>query len=385
MKNTFLFAFLLFTLISNAQNEFKDGSYTSKNQEEFSGLIKIISEREIIFKHSIDSNEKILNAQAIQTFSFKKPYKKYISLSENNQPAKFFEYVIESDVSLLILDDTYYLKNETEGLNKLEVKKIETSTDQGKYESTINTYIGVLNNYSKNCKDLQSKVNAVKYNRKSLSKFVSELNACTNNDINDFSIDEEVVNLFEAGVTVGGNYANFEDTTTGGYKTESPSMGLGIGGFVSFSPNINKYNLSFLFGIEYNQKKVDYSYREPNFVSDRNIVHDASVIEPYLLALYQPFYNKKGLFSPYIGLGTSYGFTLSHEIQERDNLSEVIYERDVNQTFSLLYKFGTFINVSKNKFMFELAFSDYSYQVPGEAEDYGTNFQLKIGYVFNLK
>ena len=278
----------------------------------------------------------------------------------------------------------YYIHNQTNGLKKLEVKKIEKSTDQGVFESTINSYIGVLSYYAKECPSSQTEVNSVVYRRKSLSDFVIKLNECNSSIVKDYS-EDPAINLLEIGITAGGNYASFEDARTNGYKTDGGDFGLSLGGYVSFSPNITKYNLSFLLGIEYNQKKDEYVYDQANFPGERSVIHDASVLEPYVAAIYQPFYNNKGLFSPYIGIGSSYGFTLKHNVEIIDLFSDQSFERELDQTFSIVFKLGTFVNISGNKLMFELAHSNYSYQIPGRVEDYGKNFQLKLGYVIKLK
>lgn len=376
---------LLLTFNLFSQNTFQNGNYTKSNNEDVNGLIKIISESNIIFKETEDAKETMLTSETIKGFTITDPFKKFISLSEENATSAFYEYVIDASTALLILNDVYYVYNQTNGLKKLEVKKIQKTTDQGVFESTINSYVGILSYYANDCKELQSEANSVKYNRNSLSNFIIELNKCNNEEVKDYTIDKSVVNLLDVGITAGGNFARFEDTRTNGYKTSGGSFGPSFGGFVSYSPNISKYNLSFLLGIEYNKKEVDYTYDEPNFPGPRNVIHDASVIEPYFVALYQPFYNKQGLLSPYIGVGTSYGFTLKHNIEVNDIFSEATFDRDVDQSFSILFKVGTFININKNKFLVELAFSDYSYQTEGNAEDYGGNFQAKIGYVFNLK
>ncbi|MBR9846608.1 MAG: hypothetical protein GYB35_11155 [Algicola sp.] len=384
-KNLLCCLTLLLTFNIYSQNIFQNGSYTKTNQEEVNGLIKIISNSNIVYKQTEDSKETMLTPETIKGYTITNPFKKFISLSEDGASSEFFEYVIDASTSLLISNDVYYVYDQTHGLKKLEVKKIQKTTDQGVFESTINSYVGILSYYANNCKELQTEANSVKYNRKSLSEFIVKLNKCNNTEVKDYSVDKSVVNLVDIGVTTGGNFASFEDTRAGGYKTSGGDFGLNVGGFVSFSPNISRYNLSFLLGVEYNQKKVNHTYEEPNFPGPRNIIHDASVIEPYFVALYQPFYNNQGLLSPYIGLGTSYGFTQKHSIEVNDIFAEETFERDVNQSFSVLFKVGTFININKSKFLLEIAFSDYSYQTPGKAEDYGKNFQAKIGYVFNLK
>jgi len=384
MKKLLICFITLFSMNIYSQNVFQNGSYTNKQNTTVKGLIKIVSDTNIIFKENADSKERMFTAKTLNGFSLEDPFKKYISLSNEENAVSFYEYVIEGDISLLILNKVYFINDQANGLKKLEVKKIEKSTDQGVFESTINSYIGVLSYYAKDCESSQAEVNSVKYNRRSLSDFVRKLNQCNNSDIKDYSV-QNIVNLLELGITVGGNFASFEDTRTNGYKTDGGSFGLSIGGFVSYSPNITKYNLSFLLGIEYNQKKVDYTYQEANFFGPRVVTHDASVIEPSLVVLYQPFYNNQGLLSPYIGLGTSYGFTLKHDIEVIDTFFETSEDRDVNQSFSFLFKAGTFIDINKHKFLIEFAFSDYNYQTPGSAEDYGNNFQIKAGYVFNLK
>ncbi|WCO02582.1 hypothetical protein [Psychroserpens ponticola] len=266
----------------------------------------------------------MFSAETVKNFTLEEPFKEFVSLSVDNK-ASFFEYIINASTSLFISDDIYFINDQTNGLKKLEIKKIQKSTDQGVFESTINSYVGILSYYAKNCQELQTEANSVKYNRKSLSDFVIKLNKCNNAEVKDYSTDKSVVNLLEVGITLGGNYATFEDTRNNGYKTSGADFGPSFGAFISFSPNITKYNLSFLFGVEYNQKKVDYNYEEPNFFGPRSVLHDANVVEPYLVATYQPFHNKQGLLSPYIGLGTSYGFTLKHDIEVKDIFSEEIY------------------------------------------------------------
>ncbi|MCB0446822.1 MAG: hypothetical protein KDD03_04815 [Gelidibacter sp.] len=384
-KNALICLTLLLTYNIYSQNVFQNGSYTNNNLEEISGLIKVISESNIIFKENETAKETMFSSNTIKGYTLTNPFKRFSSFTEENQPSAFYEYVVDASTALLILNDVYYVYNSTNGLKRLEVKKIQKTTDKGVFESTINSYVGILSYYANDCKDLQAEANSVKYNRKSLSDFIIKLNKCNNAEVKDYTIDKAVVNLLDIGITLGGNFARFEDTRNNGYKTNGGSFGPSIGGFVSFSPNISKYNLTFQMGLEYNKKKVNYTYDEPNFPGARTVIHDASVIEPYLAALYQPFYNKGGILSPYIGIGTSYGFTLKHQIEINDIFSEEAFDRDVNQSFSLLFKVGTFLNINKNKFLFELAFSDYSYQTPGNAEDYGGNFQAKIGYVFNLK
>lgn len=386
MKKTYLFTLaLLITFGLYSQNAFQSGSYTNNQQKTTSGLIKVISDNNIVYKESTDSKEIMFTAETAKGYTLDDPFKKFVSLSEDNKSPAFFEYIVDSSISLLILNNIYFVHDQNNGLKKLEVKKITKSTDKGVFESTINSYVGILSYYAKDCETSLTEVNSVKYNRKSLSDFIIKLNQCNNNEINDYSVDN-AVNLLDIGITAGGNSTTFEDATTGGYKTGGGgSYGLSLGGFVSYSPNISKYNLSFILGVEYNQKKDDYTYNQANFAGERTVTHDASVIEPYLAAIYQPFYNKKGLFSPYIGVGTSYGFTLKHDIEVIDLFSEESYESEVDQSFSFLFKVGTIVNIKENKFLVELVFSNYSYQTEGNAENYGGNFQAKIGYVFNLK
>ena len=384
-KNLLCCLTLLVSLSIYSQNVFQNGSYTKTNQEEVYGLIKVISDSNIVFKQTEDSKETMLTPETIKGYTLTDPFRKYISFSEDTMPSAFYEYIIEGDVSLLILDKVYFIHNESNGLKKLEVKKIEKSTDKGVFESTINSYIGVLSYYAKDCASAQAEVNSVVYRRKSLSDFIIKLNECHGGVVQDYSTDP-AINLLEVGVTAGGNYAAFEDARNGGYKTDGGDFGLSLGAFLSYSPNITKYNLSFILGVEYNQKKDEYVYDEPNFPAPRTVSHDATVIEPYLLTIFQPFYNNKGLLSPYIGLGTSYGFTLKHDVTTVDlfGLSEQTIDRELDQTFSVLFKLGTFVNVSGNKLLFEIVYSNYSYQRPGKVEDYGNNFQVKLGYALKL-
>ncbi|WP_152611341.1 hypothetical protein [Psychroserpens mesophilus] len=382
-KSLLVLLSVLLTISMFSQNVFQNGSYTTNNQEEVNGLIKVVSESNIIYKQSDDAKETMFTSETIQGYTLNDPFRKFTSLSENNTPSAFYEYVIEGDISLLILNKVYYIHNQTNGLKKLEVKKIEQSTDQGVFESTINSYIGILSYYAKDCPSLQADVNSVVYRRNSLSEFVIKLNECNNNPINDYS-EDPAINLLELGITAGGNYAAFEDARTSGYKTDGGDFGLSLSAYLSYSPNITKNKISFFLGVEYNQKKDEYTYEKSNFPGPRTVIHDASVIEPYIAAIYQPFYNKKGLFSPYIGIGSSYGFTLQHEVTIIDLFSEQRFDRELDQTFSILFKLGSFITISENKFLFEIVYSNYSYQIPGKVEDYGNNFQIKLGYVINL-
>jgi hypothetical protein len=283
-------------------------------------------------------------------------------------------------------DNNYYIDNQENGLNLLEVKKTIQNNKTGVYESKINTYVGVLNYYAKDCQTLQKKANSTKYNRKSLANFVLKLNACQNSESKDY-LKSSRIDLLEIGVTTGSNFASFENTVGNPYKTKTSGslFGLNLGAFVAFSPDIKKYNVTFEFGVEYNQKRTDYTYKEQNFTFDRTAKIDAAVIESYAAIIYQPFYSSKTLFNPYLGAGTSYGFNLKHDINVSNGPTTNSSKLDTNQNFSLMLKLGTFINVKDQKFMFELSYSDYNYKYSGFIENYGNNLQVKVGYVFNIK
>ncbi len=388
MKHIAVLAFaLFFSIASFAQKIFQPGNYTDKTGTTTSGLIKIISDVEIEFKSDKKSKSKIINANSIDGYTITEPFKKYTSLRLEGAASQFYAYVIESDISLLEQGKLYFIHNETNGLRKLEVKVTEKSTDQGLVKSTINSYIGVLSFYSKDCNSARTKVNNVKYRRKSLSDYIITLNECSDSTIKDYTIDKSVVNLFELGITAGLNFAAFESQSVGisSYEANDSDSGIGIGAFVSFSPNITKYNVSFTLGLEYNQKAAESISSSANLPNNsrRIVTHDAPVLEAYVGTLYQPFYNNKWVLSPFIGLGTSYGFNLSHEIV--DNIEffndPKVIELDENQGFSLIFRAGSFINIKNHKFFVEAAVSNYPYAF----DYYGSNFQIKAGYLINLK
>lgn len=383
-KNILILLAFIFSITSFAQKIFQPGNYSVKTGETVSGLIKIISDVEIEFKTDEKSKSKIINANNINGYTITEPFKKYTSLKLDGDVTQFYAFIIESDISLLEQNKVYYIHNKTNGLRKLEVIVTEKSTDQGLFESTINSYIGVLSFYSKDCNSVRTKVNFVKYRRKSLSDYVIKLNECNDSEVNDYTIDKSVVNLFGIGVSVAGNYANFENRQeTQTFETTDSSLGLGFGAFVSFSPNITKYNLSFILGLEYNQKKAEEVINTVNIPGTRIISHDASVLEPYLSVIYQPFYNKKWVISPYLGLGTSYGFTLSHKVKDEYELfiETREFDREYDQSFSVAFRIGAFVNIKGQSFLIEAVMSDYPYKF----SNYGSNFQIKVGYIFNLK
>ena len=74
-----------------SQNVFQNGSsYTTNNQEEVNGLIKVISNSNILYKQSEDAKETMFTSETIKGYTLTKPFKKFISLTEDNKPAAFY-------------------------------------------------------------------------------------------------------------------------------------------------------------------------------------------------------------------------------------------------------------------------------------------------------
>ncbi|WP_188606145.1 outer membrane beta-barrel protein [Aquaticitalea lipolytica] len=386
MNKLFLF-FICFVIYTTnySQVTFETGSITKFNGETINGYVKILSDVEIEFKTTLDAESSNYNNKSIKGFSLAEPERKFVSKTiKKTNASYFFEYIVKSEVSLLYVNNNYYIHSEENDIILLEIKKTNEVTKKGTFESSISTYKGVLSYYAKDCPEVQEEAQSVSFKRNKLADYIIKLNECRKADSENYSYTSRI-DLLEISFTVGSNFANFQNTGAEPYKTRGSSPGLSVGSFISFSPDITRLNLTFQLGLEYNQKKVDYTYKTENLISERTITHDAAVIEPFAAIIYQPLYNKKSLLNPYIGVGSSYGFNLKNDVTKKDIITDEAYEVKPDQSFSVMLKAGTFIMIKKQKFVFEISYTDYNYQHTNYVEDYGTNLQLKLGYVFSIK
>ena len=80
---------VLLTISMYSQNVFQNGSYTTNNQEEVNGLIKVISNSNILYKQSEDAKETMFTSETIKEYTLTDPFRKHVSLSEDNSRLLF--------------------------------------------------------------------------------------------------------------------------------------------------------------------------------------------------------------------------------------------------------------------------------------------------------
>jgi len=174
---------LLFSSIVVAASDFRDGYIVLNSNDTITGLVDFVKSnaayRSCHFKaDSKDETIKYKPAE-IKAYGFlmdKVFVSRYVPGTDKKQERVFLNVVISGLVTLYQFEDAFYLEKDDRLLHKLSNETIEAVVDGKVIVKNTNRHVAIFNMLMADLPQLKDKVEKVKLNEESLTRFVEEYN-----------------------------------------------------------------------------------------------------------------------------------------------------------------------------------------------------------------
>ena len=287
MKNKItLSLILLINTLIFSQNKFELGTIHFKNGKTEKGYIQFsngtINSDHIIYKKSLDDDTKNLTPSQAISIIFQETSRQ-ITTDTIDGKEKFLEIIVKGKSNLLFLSEEkgnkrYFLRSDKSGLKELKVSEKVTSSKRFIFKE----YIGVLNLDFNDCNEISDKINASRFQLKSLAKVFTIYNQCVNEiQFTSERLDRKAQHRLQLELGVYNTQtksAGTADPSTFDNKT-TPTVGINY----IYTPTFFSSKVSLLTGISYFNIKTERELEnnrlgQPNKIDITSINHQLGLL-----------------------------------------------------------------------------------------------------------
>lgn len=289
MRSYTSYIFFLIAIVNHlsvsGQSYFRSGHVIKYSGETINGRIEVLSNRLISQKFSfIDSLSKdtiIFLPSEISEFRYEND-KKYISVnipvSKDDVQFGFAELIMDGHISLLLYEQTYYVRDQQSNVHKLETIRTEQTRDGKAYTVHFHKFRNILTTLLIDCQDVQERVPKTTLTRRSLSRLIAAYNECKGVAYTTFEAPKKaleigigpVIGLIRSNVNYRVDIPDFSFFTQSDFTSTSPVIGIDFNiNFPRFSEYLSFHSaiLSTKFSHSGNSEVIHPNYREINSIT----------------------------------------------------------------------------------------------------------------------